>query len=752
MERVGASYDRRWRPGADRRGRSPREGTAGRVGPSAEAAPARGTPLARHALAGIAVGLAVLAWSLLALDPGGAIAVGNPADFPGLVGSLGLGLLIAGLMAALRAARRRADAAGTREFAATPARPGGAAGRAGPARAEGPAAGDAVPGLARGPIRDDSPVPPAEGLDLAEPRAGRGAVAFEEAAIVDGLRGAHAELASAYEATIEGWARALDLRDKETEGHSRRVAEMTVRVARAMGVGEAEVVHVRRGALLHDIGKMGVPDAILLKPGPLTAEEWAVMRRHPALAAAMLQPIEYLRPALEIPHCHHENWDGTGYPRGLRGEQVPLEARIFAAVDIWDALSHDRPYRRAWPEPRVREHIRSLAGSHLDPAVVAVFLDQLCERRAEAGPDGGAAVSARGTEGEARVAPGGPAPAGPRGLAVLVAEDDRSTARALKRTLEAMGHEVTTAADGEEAWRLLGPGRARIVIADWSMPGLDGPGLCRRIRGLAGRPYIYTILLTGRGGSEDHREGLAAGADDFLVKPADPRDLLARLEIARRILGVQDDLLERAVQAERMQGQLRRQNERLAELVTIDPLTGLYNRRHLLEAMEAQLALAARRGEPLSALLLDVDHFKRFNDDFGHQAGDGVLTRVAEALRSCTRDRDLVARYGGEEFLALLPGCDAGGARALAERVRAAVAGQGWPLRRVTASLGVATRTAAPWDGRRLIEEADLALYGSKRRGRDRVTHHDELEPDNPQHPPRRSAPAVAVPEAAAWP
>jgi len=188
----------------------------------------------------------------------------------------------------------------------------------------------------------------------------------------------HDELQGAYDETIAGWARALDLRDHETEGHSRRVTEMTLSLARAMGVCDSDLVHVRRGALLHDIGKMGVPDAILLKPGPLTEEEWPIMRRHPDLAVAMLEPIAFLRPALDIPHCHHERWDGTGYPRGLRGEEIPLAARIFAVVDVWDALRHDRPYRPAWPEGRVRDHLHSLAGTHLDPAVVAAFLDRFC--------------------------------------------------------------------------------------------------------------------------------------------------------------------------------------------------------------------------------------------------------------------------------------------------------------------------------------------------------------------------------------
>ena len=184
----------------------------------------------------------------------------------------------------------------------------------------------------------------------------------------------NAELFEAYETTLEGWAAALDLRDKETEGHSQRVTELTLRMAREMGFADDELVHVRRGALLHDIGKLGVPDAILLKPGKLTEDERRIMKRHPTLAYEWLAPISYLRPALDIPHCHHEKWDGSGYPRGLKGEQIPVAARLFAVVDVWDALISDRPYRQAWPREKTREHIRSLSGTHFDPHVVEVFL------------------------------------------------------------------------------------------------------------------------------------------------------------------------------------------------------------------------------------------------------------------------------------------------------------------------------------------------------------------------------------------
>jgi PAS domain S-box-containing protein/putative nucleotidyltransferase with HDIG domain len=208
--------------------------------------------------------------------------------------------------------------------------------------------------------------------------AGQAAIAIDNARLFTDLQRSNDELAAAYDTTLEGWARALDLRDRETLGHTQRVTERTLALARTLGFAEPDLLHLRRGALLHDIGKMAIPDAILLKPGPLTADARAVMRRHPVYAYELLAPIAFLRPALDIPYCHHERWDGTGYPRGLRGPAIPLAARVFAVVDVWDALLSDRPYRPAWPAAQVRAYIRARAGTHFDPAVVAAFLAAEC--------------------------------------------------------------------------------------------------------------------------------------------------------------------------------------------------------------------------------------------------------------------------------------------------------------------------------------------------------------------------------------
>jgi HD-GYP domain-containing protein (c-di-GMP phosphodiesterase class II) len=238
-----------------------------------------------------------------------------------------------------------------------------------------------VPLIAKGQVKGvlevfhRSPLHPNQNwMDFLETLGKQAAIAIDSATLFSDLQRTNAELSLAYDSTLAGWSKALDLRDKETEGHTQRVVEDTVRLARAMGVPDSDLANVRRGALLHDIGKMGIPDVILHKPGPLTGEEWEVMRQHPVHAHDMLSPINYLRPAISIPYCHHEKWDGSGYPRGLQGEQIPLAARIFAVVDVFDALTSNRPYRPAWEKEKAIEYICEQAGKHFDPAVVEVFL------------------------------------------------------------------------------------------------------------------------------------------------------------------------------------------------------------------------------------------------------------------------------------------------------------------------------------------------------------------------------------------
>lgn len=211
-------------------------------------------------------------------------------------------------------------------------------------------------------------------FELISAFANQAAVAINNAQLFDDLQESNEELEIAYQATLEGWVRALDLRDRETEGHTKRVTALTQKLAATMGVSDADLVHITRGALLHDIGKMAIPDGILLKPAQLSDDERKLIEKHPVYAFEMLSPIKFLLPALDIPHCHHEKWDGSGYPRGLKGEDIPFAARIFAVVDVWDALVSDRPYRKGIEPAEIRERIRKDSGMHFDPQVVEAFL------------------------------------------------------------------------------------------------------------------------------------------------------------------------------------------------------------------------------------------------------------------------------------------------------------------------------------------------------------------------------------------
>jgi HD-GYP domain-containing protein (c-di-GMP phosphodiesterase class II) len=219
--------------------------------------------------------------------------------------------------------------------------------------------------------------PDADWLDFLHTLAEQAIIAIDNAQLFENLQRSNQELSLAYDTTLEGWGKALELRDKETQGHTNRVTALTLELARQMDIPESELLHIRRGALLHDIGKMGVPDSILHKNGPLTQDELFEMRKHPKYAYDLLYPITYLRPALDIAYCHHEWWDGSGYPRGLKGEEIPLSARIFAIIDVWDALLSDRPYRLAWTHEKVLKYIRDLSHKQFDPFIVSVFFKMI---------------------------------------------------------------------------------------------------------------------------------------------------------------------------------------------------------------------------------------------------------------------------------------------------------------------------------------------------------------------------------------
>jgi HD-GYP domain-containing protein (c-di-GMP phosphodiesterase class II) len=215
--------------------------------------------------------------------------------------------------------------------------------------------------------------PDADWLEYLQTLARQAAIAVDNALTFDRLQRTNTELALAFDESIEGWARALDLRCHEPEGHSAHLAEVSLALAKAAGINSDELTHLRRGALLHDLGKLSIPESILLKPGPLEPDEWTLVRRHPQHAHDLLWPYAHLRRAIDIPTCHQEKWDGSGYPSGLIGEQIPLAARIFAVAEVWEVLRSERPYRKAWSDEQARTYIYSASGTHFDPRIVDVF-------------------------------------------------------------------------------------------------------------------------------------------------------------------------------------------------------------------------------------------------------------------------------------------------------------------------------------------------------------------------------------------
>jgi putative nucleotidyltransferase with HDIG domain len=238
----------------------------------------------------------------------------------------------------------------------------------------------AAPLIARGEVKgvleiyDRSRLAPdRDWLNFMEAICRQAAIAIENALLFENLQRSNDKIAQAYDLTLEGWVRTLGLRDGETEIHTQRVTEITLRLARALKIDGPELELIRRGALLHDIGKMGIPDSILRKSGPLSDEERAIIRMHPIYAYDLLKPIPYLKGSLDIPYCHHEHWDGSGYPRQLKGEDIPLAARIFSIADVWDALTSDRPYRNAWSEEEAASYIRKQAKRQFDPRIVDLF-------------------------------------------------------------------------------------------------------------------------------------------------------------------------------------------------------------------------------------------------------------------------------------------------------------------------------------------------------------------------------------------
>jgi putative two-component system response regulator len=530
-------------------------------------------------------------------------------------------------------------------------------------------------------------------------------------------------------------AKLSESRDPETGAHIERVqsyARLLAQYLSATGqfhdVIDSEFVRlIFQTAPLHDIGKVGIPDNVLLKPGKLTDQETTIMRTHVTLGAQTLEAslqrfpgVRFLQMARDIAAAHHEKWDGSGYPNRLKATEIPLAARIVAVADAYDAITSRRVYRDAMSHAQAKAIILHERGAHFDPDVVDAFVNTEFQFTA---------IKEQFRDVDGPALPSEPAlPAEPRADVlnkVLVVDDDASLRDLLTHFLNLLGFESIACSSGAEALEQLEFHRPRLIVSDWEMPGMDGLELCRRVRARSGAAHVHFIMLTMHTGKEQLCQAFDAGVDDFINKPVTESNLMARLRAGLRAIELNDDLMAQNKGSQQLNEQLTNLNSKLQKLAITDDLTGLYNRRQAMHRLEEHWSLCHRYQRPVAAVALDIDHFKQINDVYGHIAGDAVLRQVSDILRKCVRNSDILSRVGGEEFLIVLPCQTLQEAEVCAHRCREAIAGadfhSGDSTMRVTISAGIATRRANMQHCADLLKEADIALYAAKKAGRNAV-------------------------------
>ena len=563
-------------------------------------------------------------------------------------------------------------------------------------------------------------------IGMTQAIANHTAVALERIKLID-------DLEDSYDRTLSSLAVALDTRDRETEGHSKRVVAYTQALAGRLGVPAEQMQDISRGALLHDIGKIGIPDVILHKTGKLTREEWVVMRKHPEWGKQILAGIRFLEGPADMVLAHHEHWDGGGYPRGLKGEETPFGARIFAVVDAFDAITSYRPYRAAASYENARIEIRAGRGSQFDPQVVDAFLaftkEDWTRLRGETSisPDG---KTGRDMGSLRRVGSGQL-----QAMNVIISALTSSLEQAemLERTAQKLV-DVTRAESAGIYLTANGSNGLDFVAGSGIPDELMTPG--ETLDGI----FRSEILVRGQTG---FTEDLATTSEPSMnaigkLNPAWKSCLSLPIREGERVAGTlmvfsrtpyifdQDDadLFEQVAKQLGPAIVNTRAHEKIRRQAITDRLTGAYNRHYLDDFLSIEVKRCQRYQRPLSLVLLDIDHFKTCNDRAGHQAGDLALRDAVRLLNLGLRSVDLVARYGGEEFLMVLPETEAAGAVEAAERVRILIERHPFPCGKLTASLGVVFSAYddgdAP-DANELISRADQALYRAKKEGRNRV-------------------------------
>lgn len=529
-----------------------------------------------------------------------------------------------------------------------------------------------------------------------------------------------------YDRTLSALVAALDARDRETEGHSKRVVAYTQALAEKMGIPTEQRQEIARGAMLHDIGKIGVPDSILHKTGSLGEGEWAIVRKHPEWGKQILEGIRFLEGPAQMVLTHHERWDGSGYPLGLKGEQIPLGSRIFAVVDAFDAMTSYRPYRNPESYAKARAEIREGRSTQFDPDVVDAFLKVSKEEWVQLRESQGARPMQMGSL--RRIGSGQL-----QAMNVIVAAITSSL-----EIQEVMAHTAHTLVDVTRARA------AAIYLFDGDGAHFSaGANLPEELQNSAndlqelfdkdvlrgGKAEFHEDILTEKGAASQHIHQLQPNWKSMVCVPIQEADRVAGALLlfsdAPYVFDEEDQLMFGQVGKQLGQALV---NTRLHEKVRVqaitDGLTGAYNRRYLDDFLNIEVKRCQRYQRPMAILLLDMDYFHSCNEKSGHQAGDRALRDVVQLLNLGVRSVDLVARYGGEEFMVVLPETEAEGAMEVAERIRRLVEKHRFPCGELTASIGVTASLFKEGDSPdvdELVGQADKALYRAKKDGRNHV-------------------------------
>ncbi len=524
--------------------------------------------------------------------------------------------------------------------------------------------------------------------------------------------------------TVEAFALAIDAKDRYTQEHIGRVRKLAVAIARRLGLSDADVQAIEIGAALHDVGKLGIPEHILNKPGRLTDDEFTLVKKHAEIGARILEPVNFPGPVMGVVKHHHEKWDGSGYPDGLVGQDIPLGGRILAVADVYDALTSDRPYREGWTHERALLHIQDSTGTHFDPSVVAAFEQVIIENPSLA------AVTVRPDAVSTEVATAINR-ASFEYTTIFEVSQVLSTIRDVRETTDMVAERIRILFQADTCAIILRSGSIARAV---SVSGMNADFFnAARIDRKTGPTFTTIESGVGYVGDYDSTDLMlqAATAAWFVPRTA----MVAPMEVNGRVVGTINLYHQRVGGFDdedlriltNVGGFVARGIDNANELeehresAITDVLTGLRNARYLTTVVERAVVRAEASSVPFSILMLDLDNFKKINDSYGHVFGNEVLKSLGNTVDSVLRDKDVVARYAGDEFVVLLPDTDKTSAKHIAQRLSAAISemslthiGETTQRVSISASIGIAMFPDHGTDLESLLHHADCAMYESK--------------------------------------